>query len=302
MAKGKQQTADDLIKRYASETGSFEVAVAEPKAEPAPKDPLLDSLRRNLNRVVLVPLELLEITENVRRTVDLESPEFLSLVDSIKQNGIRQNIVVDLQEPQNSKFRLVVIAGQRRVLAGRVAGIKSVAALVLQLNDRGQRLAEGLAENLFREDLHCLDQAEAYAALVEEGWSETHIAETFERRRKTILQFLRLARYPEIAKSYIREHKDVFTAYLLFNKFIAKAWKTEAELISKLAEVVEGRQKTVKETPLSSSQTARLIRAVQNINGLKCKVSGDDETGKVAISYQNQAALEKMLSIFEGID
>src|SRR6185436_5673911 len=141
-----------------------------------------------------------------------------------------------------ANFKLVVIAGQRRVLAGRAAGVKQVAALILRLGGRGQRLAEGLAENLFREDLHCLDQAEAYAALIAEGWAEDQIAETFERRRRTILQFLRLARYPERAKTYIRKHKEVFTTYLLFNKFVAKSWKNETELMEKLTEAVKGRE------------------------------------------------------------
>ena len=303
MAKGKKQSADDLISRYAAETGSLAKAVAEPGEKTKPSDPLLESLRRNINRVVVVPLNLLEISENVRRTVDQDSAEFLSLVDSIRQNGVRQNIVLDLQESENEPFKLAVIAGQRRVLAARLAGITSIAALILQLRDRGQRLAEGLAENLFREDLHCLDQAEAYAALLNEGWSESQIAETFERRRKTILQFIRLARYPDKAKSYIREHKESFTAFVLFNKFIAKSWKSEAELLAKLAEVVEGK-KTKAETRLSSTSDtqSRLIKAVHNFNGLKCKVVGRDEEGKITITYTNPAALMKLISMFEGVD
>lgn len=302
MAKGKKQTADDLIQRYAAETGGL---AAAGQAAPVPEkrsDPLLESLRRNVNRVVVVPLDLLEVAENVRRSVDEASPEFLSLVDSIRQNGIRQNIVVDLQEQDETHFKLVVIAGQRRTLAGRQAGLKNVAALVLRLEDRGQRLAEGLAENLFREDLHCLDQAEAYAALLDEGWSETQIAETFERRRKTILQFLRLARYPEAARAYIRSHKEIFTSYLLFNKFIAKTWKSEAELLARLTETVEGRKQAPLRQTVASKEAARLVRAVQNFNGLKCKVTGNKEAGKIVINYQNAAVLEKIIALFESAD
>lgn len=304
MAKGKQQTADDLIKRYAAETGGLNAAGATDvsKEQTERVAPLLESLRRNVNRVVVVPLDLLEVSENVRRSVNESSPEFLSLVDSIKQHGIRQNIIVDLQDGDPAKFKLVVIAGQRRTLAGRQAGLKTVAALILRLQDRGQRLAEGLAENLFREDLHCLDQAEAYAALLEEGWTETQIAETFERRRKTILQFLRLARYPETAKQFIREHKEIFTAYLLFNKFIAKTWKSEAELLGRLTEVVAGRKTTTVRQATAPKESARLVRAVQNFNGLNCKITGTREAGKIIINYQNAAALEKIIALFEGAD
>ena len=302
MPKGKKQTADDLLKRYAAETGGLEVALSATKDVAKKIDPLLESLQRNLNRVVLIPLDILKIEENVRRSVEQDTPEFLSLVDSIRQHGIRQNIVVDLQDQDAAAFKLVVIAGQRRVLAGRAAGAKQVAALILRLGSRGQRLAEGLAENLFREDLHCLDQAEAYAALVSEGWTENQIAETFERRRKTILQFLRLARYPLRAKTYIREHKEVFTAYLLFNKFIAKSWKSETELMAGLKEVVEGRKQPPRVNKTVIPEVARLIKAVQSFNGLKCKISGSNKAGRVVIDYQNRAALEKIISLFENAD
>lgn len=302
MAKGKKQTADDLIRRYAAETGGLEVASSARKEAPKKSNPLLESLRRNLNRVVLVPLDILTIEENVRQSLDVNSPEFLSLVDSIRDKGIRQNIVVDLQDQDEANFKVVVIAGQRRVLAGRRAGKQQVAALILKLDGRAKRLAEGLAENLLREDLHCLDQAEAYAALIAEGWTEDQISEMFERRRKTILQFLRLARYPESAKAFIRENRDVFSAYVLFNKLVARTWKSEDELIEKMKEMVEGKRKLLKPKDVGTVETNRLVRAVHSFNGLKCKVMGGNEAGKIVIDYKNRVALEKMIALFENAD
>lgn len=302
MAKGKKQTADDLIRRYAAETGGFEEAVSTPKETPKKVNPVLESLRRNVNRVVMIPLELLTIEENVRQSLDLGSPEFLSLVDSVRENGIRQNIIIDLQEQGASEFKAIVIAGQRRVLAGRKAGIQQVAALILQLPDRGKRLAEGLAENLFREDLHCLDQAEAYAALVAEGWDETKISQTFERRRKTILQFLRLARYPEKAKALIRKHREVFTTYVLFNKFIAKSWKNDDELLEAMKMEVGGKKPAVKNKEVVVPEAGRLLNALQGVRGLKCRISGNSEAGKIVIDYQSKAALEKIISLFENAE
>ncbi len=301
MAKGKKQTAEDLLQRYSEETVSFTAALAAPEA-PTPKriDPLLESLRRNLNRVVLIPLDLLVIEENVRSQVDEQSPEFLSLVDSVRANGIRQNIIVDLQDADETNFRLLVVAGQRRTLAGKRAGTKQVAALILRMNGRGERLLEGLAENLLREDLHCLDQAEAYAALIEEGWTQGEIADKFERRRRTILQFLRLARYPQKARDFIRAHQEVFTTNLLFNKFVAKTWKSDADLMKALYEVVNGKsaaEPRVKTMPVR--KLGQLAKAVNRYNGMKCQVAGHDEAGKVTITFQSKQALEKIISLFE---
>src|SRR5262249_12495960 len=150
-------------------------------------------------------------------------------------------------------------AGQRRVLAGKKAGIKQGAALVLRMSGRGERLVEGLVENLLREDLHCLDQAEAYAALIEEGWTEEEIAEKFERRRRTIVEVLRLARSPKRAKALIRAHGEPFTAYLLFNKFVAKKWKNDDELFRALKETVNGRKAEPKPQPPVTPTLNRLI-------------------------------------------
>lgn len=300
MAKGKKQTADELVRRYSDETVSLGMATAPVPVSGKPLNPLLESLRRNLNRVVMLPVDLLEIEENVRRMVDEGSPEFLTLVDSIREQGVRQNIIVDLQETEAGEFRVVVIAGQRRTLAAKKAGSKQVAALVLRLNNRGERLLEGLAENLLREDLHCLDQAEAYAALVEEGWTEAQIADKFDRRRRTVLQFLRLAKYPEKAKALIRVHREFFTTYLLFNKFVAKSWKSEQTLIQALQEVVTGKAaRREKKEPKPTREALRLVQSINRYNGLSCQVKGTQEAGRVVITYQNRAAFEKVLTLFE---
>jgi ParB/RepB/Spo0J family partition protein len=298
MAKGKKQTADDLMQRYSRETVSLDAATSAPA--PAKKEnPLLDSLRRNLNRVVMIPIEMLVIEENVRRQVDESSPEFLSLVDSIRESGVRQNLIVDLQDEDADHFKLVVVAGQRRTLAGLRAGVKQVAALILRMKGRGERLVEGLAENLLREDLHCLDQADAYAALIEEGWTESQIAEKFERRRRTILQFLRLARYPQPAKDLIRANRDVFSTNLLFNQFIAKTWKSDGELMQALKNALtRARPKAPTPAP-TPPNLERLMNAVNRHNGLHCKAAGTEELGKITITYKSRDAFENLLACFE---
>jgi ParB/RepB/Spo0J family partition protein len=299
MAKGKKQTAEDLLRRYSKETVDLEAVVSRPERPAKKTNPLLESIRRNVNRVVMLPIDLLLIEENVRGRVEEKSPEFASLVDSIRERGIRHNVIADLRDEDEENFKLVVVAGQRRILAGKKAGVKQVAVLVLRMKGRGERLLEGLSENLHREDLHCLDQAEAYAALVEEGWSEGEIAEKFERRRRTILQFLRLARYPQKAKDLIRANPEVFTTNLLFNKFIARNWKSDDELLEALKEAVNGRKPNPSPPAKLTASQNRLVKSVKRYNGLDCKVMGGDEAGKVTITYKSKTALEKIISLFD---
>jgi ParB/RepB/Spo0J family partition protein len=300
MTKGKKQTAEELLRRYSRETVGLEAASASRQSSATKSDPLLDGLRRNLNRVVMVPLDLLVIEENVRQAVDDQSPEFASLVDSVRENGIRQNIIVDLQDADEAHYRLVVVAGQRRVLAGKQAGLRQVAALILRMGGRSERLLEGLAENLLREDLHCLDQAEAYAALIEEGWTQEQIAEKFDRRQRTILKFLRLARYPQKARDFIRANRELFTTSLLLNHFVARNWKSENELLRSLREAAGQRSTSARPSRarVTPSQQ-RLIRSVSRYNGLSCQVSGADEAGKITITYKSKTALEKIIRLFE---
>jgi ParB/RepB/Spo0J family partition protein len=300
MAKGKKQSANDLLERYSRESVSLDAASSRAPVPVRKGNPLLEGLRRNVNRVVMIPIDILVIEENVRHDVDEKSPEFLGLVDSIRESGVRQNIIVDLQDEDEETFKLVVVAGQRRTLAGKRAGIKQVAALILRMKGRGERLVEGLAENLLREDLHCLDQAEAYAALVEEGWSQEHIAEKFERRRRTILKFLRLARLPQRAKDLIRANREVFTTHLLLNKFIARNWKSESELMQALKEVLNGSKPKPKTQVTTNAKLEGLTKSVNRYNGLTCKISGDDDTGRITITYKNKTALEKIISLFEN--
>src|SRR5262249_10484825 len=141
---------------------------------------------------------------------------------------------------------------------------------------------------------------EAYAALVEEeGWTEEAIAGKFERRRRTILQFLRLARFPQNAKDFIRANREAFSAYLLFNRFVAKKWKSEKELLQALGEAINGGKTERQPTPKVTANQNRLLKSMSRYDELGCRVSGNDETGRITITYKSKAALEKIISIFE---
>lgn len=171
--------------------------------------------------------------------------------------------------------------------------------MALRTSGRGERLVEGLAENLLREDLHCLDHADAYTAFIEEGWTEDDISGKFERRHRTILKFLRLAHYPQKAKGLIRANREVFTTNLLFYKFVAKNWKTESELLQALREAMNG--KTPNPQPLAkmTANLNRLVNSVNRYNELNCKVNGSDETGKITITHKSKDALDKVISLFD---
>ena len=93
------------------------------------------------------------------------------LAQSIKENGLMEPLIV---VPKGGCF--MIIAGERRWRACRIAGLKEIPAIIREAND--QQVAElALLENLQREDLNIIEEANAYQALIERGLSQEYIAQ-----------------------------------------------------------------------------------------------------------------------------
>jgi len=98
-------------------------------------------------------IECLTIAENVRTTSGLDAGSIKELAESIKTHGVLQPIIVAKSED----FQFHVIAGQRRTLAARVAGLKVIPAIVVE-GDNGAKLkAKQIVENIQRENLSLAD-------------------------------------------------------------------------------------------------------------------------------------------------
>lgn len=124
--------------------------------------------------------------------------ELQELAESIRENGILQPIVV---RRSGSGYELV--AGERRLRASRILGLKEIPALVRDIDDENT-LKLALLENLQREDLNPLEKAAGFKALKEElGVSTAEIARTLGKGRSTIANTIRLLKLPEEVKEMI---------------------------------------------------------------------------------------------------
>jgi ParB/RepB/Spo0J family partition protein len=222
----------------------------------------LDVLKDNINRIVSLPLDVIELDENIRHTINQESESFKSLVASIKQFGILENAIVELRESETG-YRLVCVAGHRRILAAKhVAQITKIPCLIKVYDQPDQKIGASLAENLLREDLHCLDVADGYAKLLAAGWSREKIMEYFDRDQVTIRYYLKMASWPEEAKAIIRSDPNIFSTRLLMHKFACRKFLNDEELITLLkAELIPPAQKAKKpKTALDGKLTEYLDR------------------------------------------
>jgi ParB family chromosome partitioning protein len=141
----------------------------------------------------LIPVEA--IAPNPRQPRTKINPEELGeLSASIRENGIIQPLIVT-RAAQPGAY--ILIAGERRLLAARQAGLESVPALIREATDQ-QRLELALIENVQRADLTPLEAAEAYRQLADD-FNLTHeqIAMRVGKNRATVTNTLRLLKLPE---------------------------------------------------------------------------------------------------------
>jgi len=127
-----------------------------------------------------------------RRLFDEEA--LTGLAESIRRHGVLQPLLVS----EDGAGGYVVIAGERRWRAARVAGLETVPAVIRERLGAQDGLALALVENLQRRDLSPLEEARAFEHLrSEHGLSQAEIAEAVGRDRSTVANALRLLRLPE---------------------------------------------------------------------------------------------------------
>ena len=132
-----------------------------------------------------------------------ESDSVGGLADSIRAQGLIQPIVV--RPRLEGGYEL--IAGERRWRAAREAGIATIAAVVREADDR-ETLLLGLVENVAREDLSPVDEARAYALLLDEfGLSLGEVAERVGKSKPTVSNRVRLLELPDDVLAMINRHE-----------------------------------------------------------------------------------------------
>jgi len=148
-------------------------------------------------RLEYLDIETIDAEEGIRRIIDKEPMD--ELVASIKQHGILQPIVVEAVEGGRYKLQI----GKRRMTAARIIGLGRVPALVLDAQLEAEKsIAIMLVENLHREDLDPIDEAEAYARLKDMGTKVSAIARLVGKERTYVSHALRLLRlHPNVREA-----------------------------------------------------------------------------------------------------
>lgn len=135
------------------------------------------------------------------------------LADSIKLHGVLQPVLL-----RKNGLMYEIIAGERRWLAARMAGLKEIPAIVRDLSDK--EVAEvSLIENIQREDLNSVEEAKAYQALIKDyGMTQEELAQRLSKSRSAITNSLRLLKLDESILKLLEEgHLDAGHARALLS-------------------------------------------------------------------------------------
>ena len=230
-------------------------------------------------------------------------PKIDELASSIRNQGIIQPLIV---RPKNDGFEL--IAGERRWRAAMRAGLSQVPVVVRDASDQ-EAMQIALVENLQREDLNSIEEANGYRRLQEEfHWSQEEMAEKVGKSRPAIANSLRLLTLPsevqhEVASGNLpagqaRALLGLHTEPLIISacrEVIAKGLSTR-ETEKMVRTLLVGRRRR-RQAPLLDPDLKSIVEELQRTLGTRVRLMPKARTakGKVEIEYYSAADLERIV-------
>lgn len=232
-----------------------------------------------------------------------DEAKLAELKASIKEKGVLQPILVRKQDKGYE-----VIAGQRRLMAARALGLEQVPVIVKNVTDR-EALVLALVENIQREELNAIEEAQGFKRLMEEfQFTQESVAQAIGKDRSTVTNLLRLLRLPqEIQKQVADGQLSMGHARALLSLEEAPIQKKMAEVIIKKGLSVRQVEDLVKKARQGGLKAGTLKPKNRDIEILEeelrkilgTKVTIDDKKGKgkLVIEYYTLDDLDRILGV-----
>jgi ParB family chromosome partitioning protein len=231
--------------------------------------------------------------------------ELEALTQSVREKGVLQPLLVRPIEGAEAAFEL--IAGERRWRAAQRAGLHRVPALVRTLADR-EVLEIALIENLQREDLTVLEEANAYRRLIDEfGRTQGAIAEALGKSRSHVANMLRLLGLPELVRRRLEE--GALTAGHARALLMAEDPATlAAEIIRRglnvrVTEQLVKRRSTARRpsrAPTRDADVAALESDLARALGLRVTIASKPRGGALTLHYASLDQLDRLLALLRA--
>lgn len=239
-----------------------------------------------------------------RRNFDQESIQDLS--KSIKEHGVVQPIIV--KPSQNNRY--TIVAGERRWRAARAAGLDKIPVIIRDFNDK-EMLEIALIENLQREDLNPIEEAEGINSLIESyGLTQEQVAQRLGKSRPSIANSLRLLKLPKHVKNLLEEgkistgHARALLALNSHTKMIELAdlivdkslsVRETENIVKKIKE--EKQKKNKSKTLEKPSFILEIENRMEEYFGTRVTIQQGKKKGVIEIEYYSNDDLERIIKM-----
>ena len=257
----------------------------------------------NAGPVVDLPIDAISANPKQPRK-DFDDKALHDLAESLKQSGVLQPVVV---RRFGESYQLIV--GERRWRAAKMAGITKIPAVIRDATD-AETLELALVENLLREDLNPMEEAEAYQRLLAEfGWTQEDLAQRVARDRSSVANCLRLLKLPETIQADLRAGRLTMghaRALLsldspadqlkLREQILAHSWSVRATEQGVQAKRVQPTRRTLRRSP----ELAAVEDALRVALATRVRIVGNERAGRIEIAYSSREELDRLSELISA--
>jgi ParB family chromosome partitioning protein len=263
-----------------------------------------------VNPPISGPVFLIEVTQikpnpNQPRR-DFNEEQLRELANSIREFGVLQPIIVtkiERETPTGTEVEYLLIAGERRLMASKLAGLERIPAIIRNVSLDKERLELAIVENIQRVNLNPIESARAYSRLQDEfKLTQREIASRLGKSREVIANSMRLLGLPQAIQDAVAEGKlsesqarlllmieDIPKQQALFEEIIRNNLSVR-EVKSKIAILKNEAEKAISQagdTAPVDPETIALQRELEEALGAKVKVEKAGASGKITINFHS---------------
>lgn len=269
-----------------------------------PDDDLLESERNNSESILKVDINLIKANEDQPRKY-FDEQKIYELSQSIKDHGIIQPLIL-----KKDGDRYIIIAGERRWRAAKLAGINEIPSILMELSNRDV-MEISLIENIQRQDLNPIEEAKAFYKLIKE-FNLTHeeLSLRIGKSRTAITNTMRLMNLDERVQQYIIEgvisegHGRVILSienkdmqYNVAQKVIDEGLSVRA--LEKLIKSLQNEDKNEKKEEPANPYYKDITERLEGLFGTKVIINNKKNKGKIEIEYYSEDDLQRIIDIIK---
>lgn len=263
----------------------------------------LDNARDSVLEVKINDVE--PNADQPRKVFDQERLQ--ALAESIKEHGVVQPIIV-----RQDGSRYVIVAGERRWRAAKLAGLKTIPVVVKELSSR-QVMEIALIENLQREDLNPIEEAEAYQKLMDEySMTQEEVAKLVGKSRAAIANSVRLLTLAKEIREMLvdgrltsghartlvaiddeNRQKELADLFVKKGLNVREAEKLAAQEAKRAAKKVRPKKEDVEMT--------QLVEDLRTLFGTKIDLQRGKDKGKIVIEYYSKEEFDRIIDLLLNV-